>query len=199
MNYIHLLFDTFLTNVSDRFNIPKSDVESEWEKACACHISHKPIITLIENGENGENVDKNTKNVKNSQNMQCSYIYTKSGRFFKKGDQCKKDCKQPYNTYNTCEKHMSCEKNTKNDENKKNDEKTIEKIQENVKKNVILKLNHVIKRYVHTMTRLVFYSNSERVVFAKLEDDDVTLIRLTEMDIELCKYYGFKANPSLFL
>lgn len=204
MNYIHLLFDTFLTNVSHRFNIPKSVVQHEWEKSCASQIDHTPIIILLDHDQEIVN-DKKEKKELIKKDHRCSYIYTKSGRFFKKGEQCKKDCK-PF--HNTCEKHQHYENQVKdNEENNENDVKKIKtneaidhgNVENNIKrKNIILKLNHVINRYVHTSTGLVFYSNDERVVFAKLDENENTLIRLTDNDIELCKYYGFKVNSSKF-
>jgi hypothetical protein len=215
--YIHIMLDTFLTNVADHFHLAKTEIEREWEKACASNISHVPVIRLIDHTAHTDHIQKAAVIKNNVDEKRCSYVYQKSGRFFKKGEQCKKECKDGFFT---CEKHLEkhlssysssslIEKNGKNDDKKiiqenkqhnQNDLKNVKNDDKNEKrKSIMLKLNANINRFVHSLTQLVFYSKDDRFVFAKLDDDECTLLPLTSHDIDVCKYYGFRVNTSINL
>ena len=57
-------------------------------------------------------------------------------------------------------------------------------------------LCHKIGKYVHRPTRLIFFSKDHKVVYAKLSLDD-KINPLSDKDIEICKKYQFRVDPSL--
>ena len=63
------------------------------------------------------------------------------------------------------------------------------------KKAIPIVINRSIGRYVHTETRMVFFSKEERVVFGRLNEVG-DIVRLQEADEEICRTYGFRMDPS---
>jgi len=61
---------------------------------------------------------------------------------------------------------------------------------------VIIRLNKIIKKYVHKDSGLVFYSKDELVVYAKFLDNKLCM--LTDEDKDTCKRLKFRIDPSLY-
>ena len=206
---MQFFFGAFLDDVASTFDLPKEDLYNELESAFLqpFHVT----ITLIDDKD--DKVDENNvvKNVvKQKTDQRCVYHYTKSGRFFKKGEQCKQSSVEgePF-----CKKHAGEEIDhiatpAKGDATKSVDDfdnlltkmsdLKIKDDTEKVKKEPIqLKLNYQVGRFVHYPTSMVFFSKDERYVVARLTKAG-TLSKLDENDINVCKQYGFRVNVDKF-
>jgi len=127
---------------------------------------------------------------KPKQSSSCMYVFKYNP---KRGELC------GASTISTsyCSLHANIKKVSKKEPT---DEKIIEK--PNLNTNSILdgkipiRLNKQINRYVHTETKLVFFSKDHRVVYGKLVSQG-NIEALTEKDILACKAFCFKYDEEL--
>ena len=61
---------------------------------------------------------------------------------------------------------------------------------------ILIRLNKMIKKYVHRDSGMVFYSKDDLIVYAKLLDNK--LCKLTSEDKEVCKKLKFRVDTSLY-
>ena len=180
--------EQYISLVSEKFNIDKSELKNIWETQI-CDDKEKP---------RGENLEVNTKKVSSKATSKASSKVssrastpksTTSGytnkciyKFIKgkqQGEICNKSTKNSY-----CAKHAKFEESGQVE--KKNSLPKIEK----KSTDRIIRLNKEINKWWHMESKLVFKSSKEKVVIGKYDND---IFRdICKDDIKDCEKYGFK-------
>ena len=110
----------------------------------------------------------------------CVYTFTRLPR---KGETCGKKIKSG----EYCRAHIQPA------------EKVSEKVSEKnppAEKLEVVKMNYKIGKYIHSPTKLAFFSKEHKVVYGKLSLHD-TIIPLCDKDINVCKQYMFRYDLEL--
>lgn len=107
----------------------------------------------------------------------CVYTFTRLPR---KGETCGKKIKS--GEYCSAHIHQA--------------EKVSEKNKTPAEKLEIVKMNYKIGKYIHSPTKLAFFSKEHKVVYGKLSLHD-TIIPLCDKDINICKQYMFRYDLEL--
>jgi hypothetical protein len=115
----------------------------------------------------------------------CVYTFTRLPR---KGETCGKKIK--LGEY--CSAHIQQAEKV----SKKVSEKVSEKNKTPEEKLEIVKMNYKIGKYIHSPTKLAFFSKEHKVVYGKLSLHD-TIIPLCDKDINICKQYMFRYDLEL--
>lgn len=113
----------------------------------------------------------------------CIHEFTRNP---KKGEVCGKQIKSG----EYCSQHnKSKEKNKdiKNEPKKASEEK-----------NLIVRLNIKVGKFIHPATKLAFFSKEHKVVYGKLSSVEDKIIPLSDKDIDTCKKYLFRYDTSLY-
>ena len=111
----------------------------------------------------------------------CVYTFTRLPR---KGETCGKKIKSG----EYCSSHIQ--------KTEKVTEKASQKAKTPAEKLEIVKMNYKIGKYIHSPTKLAFFSKEHKVVYGKLSLHD-TIIPLCDKDINVCKQYMFRYDLEL--
>ena len=114
----------------------------------------------------------------------CIHEFTRNP---KKGEVCGKQIKS--GEYCSQHKIKDKTKDTTKD-------KTPNKVSE--EKNLIVRLNIKVGKFIHAPTKLAFFSKEHKVVYGKLSSVEDKIIPLSDKDIDTCKKYLFRYDTSLY-
>jgi len=139
----------------------------------------------------------------------CVYTFTRLPR---KGETCGKKIKSG----EYCSAHIQQAEKVSQKASEKVTEKASEKVTEKASEKVtekvtekasqkaktpaekleIVKMNYKIGKYIHSPTKLAFFSKEHKVVYGKLSLHD-TIIPLCDKDVNVCKQYMFRYDLEL--
>jgi len=123
----------------------------------------------------------------------CVYTFTRLPR---KGETCGKKIKSG----EYCSAHIQQAEKVSQKVSEKVTKKVTEKASQKAKtpseKLEIVKMNYKIGKYIHSPTKLAFFSKEHKVVYGKLSLHD-TIIPLCDKDINVCKQYMFRYDLEL--
>lgn len=161
-----------MTKISDKYLMDIGELEGVWNE----------FKTSVEE----------SKKTKSGQNT-CIYKFIKPPRF---GEVCGIKVRASGCSY--CSKHKAYEGKEQRDKKvlpkaktkvADDDDKTIPV----KKKDIVIRLDSKLNKYVHSLTGMVF-SKDKRVVCGRLTVDKV--VELSDEDIEICKKYGFQVEAA---
>ena len=119
----------------------------------------------------------------------CVYTFTRLPR---KGETCGKKIKSG----EYCSAHIQQAEKVSQKASEKVTEKASQKAKTPAEKLEIVKMNYKIGKYIHSPTKLAFFSKEHKVVYGKLSLHD-TIIPLCDKDINVCKQYMFRYDLEL--
>jgi len=130
----------------------------------------------------------------------CVYTFTRLPR---KGETCGKKIKSG----EYCRAHIQQAEKVSEKVSDKASEKVSQKAREKVSEKAsqknppaekleVVKMNYKIGKYIHSPTKLAFFSKEHKVVYGKLSLHD-TIIPLCDKDINVCKQYMFRYDLEL--
>jgi hypothetical protein len=138
----------------------------------------------------------------------CVYTFTRlprkgetCGKKIKSGEYCRAHIQQAEKVSDKVSDKVSEKVSDKASE--KVSDKASEKVSEKAsqknppaEKLEVVKMNYKIGKYIHSPTKLAFFSKEHKVVYGKLSLHD-TIIPLCDKDINVCKQYMFRYDLEL--
>jgi hypothetical protein len=208
MNKINDLIDEhineFIRIISNEYNISYNNLKNKWLEFI--DLTLKEEKDTEKNKENNiDSIKKDTDSIeKNKENNIEKKKKDTDSIEKKKKDTDSIEKKKKKDTDSIEKKKKDTEKKEKKiiksieeSENESEEEFVVrKKPQEKIYSGIIIRLNKIIKKYVHKDSGMVFYSKDELVVYAKLINN--RLFKLTDDDKDICKKLKFRIDPSLY-
>jgi hypothetical protein len=167
--------DLFFKRIQAKYNVDINDIKREWVV-----FNSDPVFF-------------------------CVYTFTRlprkgetCGKKIKSGEYCSAHIQQAEKVSQKVSQKVSEKDSEKDSENvtKKVTEKDSQKAKTPSEKLEIVKMNYKIGKYIHSPTKLAFFSKEHKVVYGKLSLHD-TIIPLCDKDINVCKQYMFRYDLEL--
>ena len=188
MNKLFTIIDTFLNIVDSKYHI---SIKKDWEEF---NSEPEPIKSEQIKSEPIKSEQINIEQVKSEPIKSIYYCIYEFIKKPKKGEVCGTKIKSG----EYCYKHKKKEKKEKivKEENKEEIKEEIKEILP-VEKKITILLNKKLGKFIHSPSKLAFYSKENKVVYGKLSCFEDKIVPLCDKDIEVCKKYMFKYDMKL--
>lgn len=197
-NIISMNIDTYISKISEKWGINKSELEKLWIDVSKDSDVKKSVINK-KFDTSADSVTSETSSKSKSKNIEggCPYVYIKGKN---EGKTCNS---KPKDDGDYCSRHNKCEGVGQKDKkkipiSKKTVASKVEKPKTSPNKKPtekILRLNKEINMFWNPESCLVFKSSDDRVVIGSYRNDKFE--KLTSDDISDCEKYGFKYEQTL--